>query len=699
MQATVKASVPRLQIPQDVLSVTLPAKSKSARGSAPADAKSTPSNIPKPVQKTIATPTSPPPVSERIGASPAAKPNPAAAPPEQPPPPAAVCQTARPSCAYAKATAASNAHKWEESREAEPPRPQTARGRLSVPSVAMKTTSASRGHSVGHAPVAETSAPLAVAEAAQPVQAQPAHAQPHAPLAKPKAPELSTAKRAPKAKPPTSEELELLNAMREIKEQQLRRDKWRSQLDKVLADVGTTLPARSTMQLTVPKEFELHAPRSQTSSASDEEKPVEKPVAEQVRDFHKTPKRFRSRPSNSHEPPPKCELSSHVPTQPVAVVLSTEQRAAAHKETVKSFAEIEAEQMASMPKFKALPLNRKVLESGMGSGHLGVPRVQKPKPTQPEAFNLSSNAKTNVKPLLTSSSSEPNFSFKARPFNKELMQGKPMGVRAVTPRKPTEPHSPHLSTTARASTRAPAPPAKDDSFATFKARPMPVFSPTAAQPPSETTTPRPTTSPRPFSLTSEARHVAALAQFQQRIAREEEELRQSRAFKARPMPVGEAWAPANGKAAIASGEARPFSLQTDARHDLYEATLQERLRAAEEDLRKSREFHARSADVVHKQKFVPAKSTKPLTEVSAYEIRSEKRAEERRKWEAAAAAARADRERQQRQAEIEKLKREAEEIAALRKSMVPHARPATVLKAKPFKPQLASARSATCTKA
>lgn len=42
--------------------------------------------------------------------------------------------------------------------------------------------------------------------------------------------------------------------------------------------------------------------------------------------------------------------------------------------------------MANHPKFKARPVSKRVLES---AGDLGVPRVQRPAPTQPTEFNLS----------------------------------------------------------------------------------------------------------------------------------------------------------------------------------------------------------------------------------------------------------------------------------------------------------------------
>ena len=76
----------------------------------------------------------------------------------------------------------------------------------------------------------------------------------------PSAPALSASTR--KA-PPTTEEQQMLAAAREIKALQKKREAWRDQLDKVLAETGPSgLPARSTSKLTVPREFTLHGSRS-----------------------------------------------------------------------------------------------------------------------------------------------------------------------------------------------------------------------------------------------------------------------------------------------------------------------------------------------------------------------------------------------------------------------------------------------------
>jgi len=624
-------------------------------------------------------------------------------------------QTRRPQTARArisaprvasKSTLASRRQVARSSSSAPAPAPQPPTvSSVAVPEVALKSTQASRGQAFVAAsePVPATAASTSSVPAVPEVASKTTHAsrgqtfvakvEEEATTIVPtklKAPELSTAKRE-KMRGPSSEELELLNAVRQMKEQQLRREKWRSQLDRVLSDQGDKLPVRSTMQLTMPHEFELH-----TSSRSDCGSPPSRRqqqalVAEQVSAFTKTPKRFRSRPASAQFSPSSVSSSEDLkPTKPVSMELSTEQRAATHRTSVKSTAEREAEEMAAMPKFKALPVNKKVMESGAGSGHYGVPRVQKPQPTQAEGFNLSTSARERGGHTLQTSASEPSFTFKARPYNKPLMEGKAAGLTAVTPRKATKPQSPHLATSARAAIGKPGdfvlP--EEDSFASFKARPMPVFSPSRSTPRRVREAAAPITSPRPFALSSEARHEAALMAFRQRLDQEEREEQKARNFKARPMPVGDAWEPDYSKSKVPS-ENEPFNLETDVRSDVHMLAMQDRVKAAEVEERSMRAFKARSAAVLSKPHFAPSKSTKPLTEIDNGMLYSDARAQERRQWEQAQVEARARRESEHRREEIERMRREVDEIAQLRKRMVPSARPAPVLKAKPFRPHLA----------
>ena len=373
-------------------------------------------------------------------------------------------------------------------------------------------------------------------------------------------------------------------------------------LEQVLADSGTSVPSRSTVALTMPEEFELSTSRSAPTSPRSPSQ--SRSVAEQVNNFTKTPARFRSRAIGAPRTP--LEMTTPKLTESQSMAFLTELRST--RPSVKSAEQIEEELMASIPKFKALPLNRKVLES---VGDMGVPRVQRPAPTETHEFNLSS---TNIVRVEDdddnlSTASEPTPSFKARRFNKTMVSG-PTGLAQITPRKMTRPRSPNFATSARAAARATLPEPEEE-FPDFKARAIPaaIYSPRGVKPAED----RPITSPRPFNLVGEARRTVAgeaRSKQAQEQARREVEARQ---FKARPMPVSDAWKP-SCEANVT--EAAPFNLSTETRR-LADQERREQARAdADAAAQRDREFHARPAKVVSAAPFVPRKSTKPLTEIT-----------------------------------------------------------------------------------
>ena len=507
-------------------------------------------------------------------------------------------------------------------------------------------------------------------------------------------PVLSSSKRAElkgSEKVLSSEERELQEAAAQIEKAKATNAQRRAQLDKVLSTAGTRVPKRSTAELTMPEEFELMTARSDPGTPK-RNKPAAPTLGEQVHNFSKTPRRFRSRaPNAAPSPMPKAtDPRSFTRSQSFDLLSSTRARPT----SVKSTAEREAEEMAAMPKFKAQPLNKKVLES---AGDLGVPRVQRPAPTQFAEFALSTTNSTktssapNSKTSLTSSASEPQVGFKARPFKKHLMEGRAHGLAQVTPRKATTPRSPHLHTEMRA---RPYVAPEEETFAAFKALPMPTYSPQRSPRPNQQAAaePRPITSPRPFALASEDRHAAALEERERRLKAAEEKEAAARVVHARPMPIGEAWAPVVG--AKPATTPRPFELHSEMRGEIKETARQAALEQQAKEEKAQREFHARSADVLKKSSFAPAKSNRPLTEINGFGFSASIDATEKRKVrEATQQAERAQKVRDERAAALQKQKSDAAELHKLRASLVHKARPATVLKKEPFKPSLGSART------
>ena len=349
-------------------------------------------------------------------------------------------------------------------------------------------------------------------------------------------------------------------------------------LPQVLADPGAKaqLPARSTAQLTMPDEFELttasrSAPTSPTGSRHASPEPL---LGEAVKNFAKTPGRFRSRPASARETWGAPTFSASKPrtiTRSKSFAFESDKRPA--RPLPKSSAQLEAEALAAVPKFRAQKVSKRVLES---SGDVGVPRVQRPPPTQFAEFNLSgigSMAKRRPSDAglsstsVTSVSSEPaRASFKARP----MPSYKASGLKAQTPRRMTRPQSPKFVTSQRAATRPP-PTAPTEAFATFKARPVP----SSASKSSRASVgafaePRPVTTPRPFNLSGVERHDMAKAARERQVADEAAAAEKARKFSARKAPKAAAWKPEPSKAAPLV-EAKPFNLSTNERGDFFKA--------------------------------------------------------------------------------------------------------------------------------
>lgn len=604
------------------------------------------------------------------------------------------------------------------------PTPSSLSGARRVPAAVSRATKASQAWAASAAkPASASTAPV------------PAPAPPAAPT-RPAAPALSTSNRVrgiddPK---PTTEELQMLEAARRMRENKLQRDKWRTQLETVLGSGATSkLPARSTQPLTIPKEFNLHSggsrsvptsPRSDgggkgtpggavgTSSASSL---VVKTFGESVKDFTKTPKRFRGKAP--HEPPSPATSATKGPpslTKTESFHLASDTRVGM-RPTVKSTAERELEYVQSHASaFKARPVSRRVLDS---AGDLGVPRVAKREPTEPKEFALTTARLAERKQLESASSSAikakrragagggaatddedassdagstasapGRFVFKARPFNKALMEGKLAGLAQVSPREPTRPRSPKLSTSARATLHAPKAEAEAAAatqqsapFAAFKARPMPNH----ALGPSPLPTPekmRPLTSPQPFELQSVARHEIYEESRQRSLAQVKADAARARQFKANPMPVTDVvWRP---RTESKHTEPKEFALTTSARSGLAQEKLEHVRQERQLAAKRATEFKAREPKVLVAPAFAPRKSTKPLTEIMEANVPFAKTAEreaKRRELEAANLLRRQAMEAAAAEKAKELAAKEAKELAELRKSLQFKAKPANVL--------------------
>jgi len=118
-----------------------------------------------------------------------------------------------------------------------------------------------------------------------------------------------------------------------------------------------------------------------------------------------------------------------------------------------------------MPKFRARPVNKRVLES---SGDMGVPKVPKVALTAPVEphFHIEERLATRPKPVAEEQKEE----FHARPLNEKILQ-QPTFIAQPSNHALTQPKTPNLRTRRRAAERPPSP--VEEEIVPFTARGMP----------------------------------------------------------------------------------------------------------------------------------------------------------------------------------------------------------------------------------
>ncbi|KAF2366052.1 TPX2 C-terminal [Trinorchestia longiramus] len=147
-------------------------------------------------------------------------------------------------------------------------------------------------------------------------------------------------------------------------------------------------------------------------------------------------------------------------------------------------------------------------------------------------------------------------------------------------------------------------------------------------------------------------------------------------FHALPMPVfdgGPKGLPS--KKPPSATKPAPFDLKIDKRAEARKLLMEKEQEEREQRERELRSFHARAATVVSKDPFLPERSYKPLTDISAFELNTEKRSKERHDF---------DLHIKQREDEIMAKKRQEEEQrAAEEEARIAEERKRNVHKAKP----------------
>ncbi|XP_026224636.1 targeting protein for Xklp2 isoform X2 [Anabas testudineus] len=417
-------------------------------------------------------------------------------------------------------------------------------------------------------------------------------------------------------------------------------------------------PAKVVKGATVPKPFNL----STGNKRKAEESEPYVPMAQRIEQFQKrTPERYHLRSRQIQERGPSPVKCDHLKlTQPHTPKLMTRQR---HRPpAVKSSAELEAEEVEKLQKFKfkALELNKKILES---AEELKKPTVKEP--TVPEGFELQIEKRLQERQVTKKSQEEEEkpHTFKPQALPKKILEGV-VGLPEKKVLLPTVPESPAFALKKRI--RMDRKVEEEKKPAPFKVPPVPHYGlPFQPRLPEHHNV-----EVCPFSFEERERERRALKEKKLEEIRNEEVPQ----FKAQPLPDFDTVVLPEKKK-LEPTKPEPFRLLIDQRGAVKNSRWEQMMKEEQKQQEEASVFKARPNTVTHKEPFQPKKEARPAVAVEAFELSTERRAKERQEYERLASekeALRALMEEQQRQ---EEEKREKEEIARLRQEQVHKAQP------------------------
>ncbi|XP_026881617.2 targeting protein for Xklp2 isoform X1 [Electrophorus electricus] len=421
-------------------------------------------------------------------------------------------------------------------------------------------------------------------------------------------------------------------------------------------------PLKAPKGTTVPKPFNL----STGSKRRLEDTDTYVSVAQQIEQFQKrTPVRYHLRSRQSQEKGPSPVKSGKLKvTHPHTPQLLTRQRS--RPAIVKSAAEIEAEELEKMQqfKFKALELNRKILEGAL------APKKPAPKEvTQPQGFQLEVEKRLHDRHSSKNPEEPEKHTFHSRPLPTRILE-EVVGVPEKKVLNPTVPESPAFALKNRVrverKTEEVKPPAP------LKALPVPHYLPFHPKPAVKSSV-----EVCPFSF--EQREQERKAQKEKRL--EEVKNEEVPQFKARPLPdFHEVSLPE--KRVIEPTKLAPFKLIIDERGSVKSERWE---RMIKEELKQQAEaacFKARPNTSTHKEPFVPKKENHSVLANAAlsavpggFQLATERRAQERLEFERALKEKETLRAQMEEQQAREQEESEKEDIVRLRKEQVHKAQP------------------------
>ncbi|KAH7372812.1 hypothetical protein KP509_17G022600 [Ceratopteris richardii] len=516
--------------------------------------------------------------------------------------------------------------------------------------------------------------------------------------------------------------------------QALKRQKLEGGLLKKIVPTNERNCNRTTGSLTVPKAFNFRTEKrliaakrenAPSSLAGKSSSPFIS-VAEKVRRFEmKTRDISLGRDSYNDDAGQEKEKSKLKLTRPKEPELGTSQRTRPAR--VKSTAELEAEMLAKIPKFKARPLNRKILEA---PALLPVPKST---PSLPEfqefhlrtmeralqhagTASLASVSSTDsaavdefkshrksapgnrhvevhephletaarARPPKVKSSEEREQEelakipkFKARPLDKKIFWSRgDLGIFRNTKREVTTPVEFHFATDERNQSQHQT------------QIPFDLFSKLSLNSQQESHPPA-LTKPEPFHLLTEDRGQKKLERMLVELNEQQQKELEQRIPKAHPLPCTTDYPEVPPKPQPKECTVpQPFCLESVIRHETEMLRMADENRRLEEEEMELRKFRAQPISCGGPV-FVPERSRKPLTEVQEFTLQVDTRAVERAEFDKKVAEKQNSYKRFREEYEAVRKAEEERLIKSLRRTMVPQALPLPHFD-KPFVPKRSS---------
>ncbi|CAN1230977.1 Protein TPX2 [Linum perenne] len=385
-------------------------------------------------------------------------------------------------------------------------------------------------------------------------------------------------------------------------------------------------------------------------------------------------------------------------TRPQEPAFETAQRIRPVK--IKSTAELEQEMLAKIPKFKARPVNKKILEAPL------LPAIPRSTPQPPEfqEFHLETAARANhnaesasvvseatrqnnewkphltepktpllqtslrARPLKVKSSFELEIEelekmpkFKAKPLNKKIFESKgELGIFCNTKKQVTVPKEFHFAI----DERIPPPNSVADMFDKLSLN----------SGSHDIHLPRNTT-PNPFHLHTEERGAEKERRLAMELMRKQMEEELARVPKANPYPYTTDYPVVPPKPTPKpSTRPEPFELESLVRH---EEEMQKEMEERQRKEREEAQMRVFKAQPILKEDPIPVpeKVRRPLTEVQQIHLHVDHRAVDRAEFDQKVKEKEMMYKRYREESEAAKMIEEEKAMKQLRRTMVPHARP------------------------